>query len=82
MNKCFPDKTRIAREIISYLSAHPDAQDTLDGIVQWWLGEQKSDQHTTIAKEVLADLVTQGLIQKFRIEGQTSYYRIRPKHRE
>ena len=82
MNECFPDKTRIAREIMSYLSARPDAQYTLDGIVQWWMGEQKSNQHTTLAKEVIADLVTQGLIEKIRIEGQTSYYRIRTKHRE
>jgi hypothetical protein len=82
MNGCFPDKARIAREIISYLSAHPDAQDTLDGIVKWWLRDQKTDQHTTLAKEVLADLVTQGLIEKIRMEGQTPYYRIRPKHKE
>jgi len=82
MNECFPDKSRIAREILSYLSAHHDAQDTLDGIVQWWLRERKSDQHTTLVKEVLGDLVTQGLIEKIRIEGQTPYYRIHPKHKK
>jgi len=82
MNGCFPDKARIARDIIFYLSAHPDAQDTLDGIVQSWLREHKSDQHTTLVKEVVADLVTQGLIEKIRVEGQTPYYRIRPKHKE
>ncbi len=82
MNECFPDKSKIAREILSYLSAHPDAQDTLEGIVQWWLRERKSDQHTTLVKEVLGDLVTQGLIEKIRMEGQTPYYRIHPKHKK
>jgi hypothetical protein len=82
MNGCFPDKAWIARKIVSYLSAHPDAQENVDGIVQWWLREQKSDLNITLAKEVLADLVTQGLIKKIQIEGQSSYYRIRPKHRE
>jgi hypothetical protein len=82
MNECFPDKSRIAREMLSYLSAHPDAQDTLDGIVQWWLRERKSDQHTTLVKEVLADLVTQGLVEKIQTEGQTSHYRMRPKHKK
>jgi hypothetical protein len=82
MNQCFPDKSRIARDILSYLSAHPDAQDTLDGIVQWWLRERKSDQHMTLVKEVLGDLVTQGLIEKIRIEGQTPYYRMRHKHKK
>ncbi len=80
MNECFPDKSRIAREILSYLSAHNDAQDTLDGIVQWWLRDRKSDQHTTLVKEVLGDLVTQGLIEKIGIEGQTPSYRMRHKH--
>jgi hypothetical protein len=82
MNECFPDKSRIAREILSYLSAHHDAQDTLDGIVQWWLRERKSDQHTTLVKEVLGDLVTQGLIEKIRIEGQSPSYRMRLKHKK
>ncbi len=82
MNECFPDKSRIAREILSYLSAHNDAQDTLDGIVQWWLRERKSDQHTTLVKEVVGDLVTQGLIEKIRIEGQPPSYRMRHKHKK
>jgi hypothetical protein len=82
MNECFPDKSRLAREILSYLSARPDTQDTLDGIVQWWMRERKSDQHTTLVKEVLGDLVTQGLIEKIRIEGQSPYYRVHPKHKK
>ena len=82
MNECFPDKSRIAREILSYLSARPDAKDTLDGIVQWWMRERKSDQHATLVKEVLGDLVTQGLIEKIRIEGQSPYYRVHHKHKK
>ena len=82
MNSCYPDKARIAREILSYLSAHPNARDTLDGIVQWWLRKRKSDQNMTLLKEVLADLVTQGLIEKSQAEGQTPSYGIRPKHKQ
>jgi hypothetical protein len=81
MNECFPDKARIARDIIAYLSTHQDAQDTLDGIIQWWQRERKSDQHITLLKEVLGDLVTQGLIEKGQKAGQTHYYRIHPKHK-
>jgi hypothetical protein len=79
MNECFPDKSRIAGEILSYLSTHPDTQDTLDGIVQWWLRKRKNDQHTTLVKEVLGDLITQGLIEKIQIKDQTPYYRLRHK---
>lgn len=36
-----PDKVgSIARELLRYLVCHPDAKDTLDGIVQWWLRQQ------------------------------------------
>jgi len=29
------------REILAYLADHPDAQDTLAGIFEWWLLERK-----------------------------------------
>lgn len=82
MTECYPDKARIAREILSYLSSRPSARDSLDGIVQWWLRERKSEQHTTLLKEVLADLVTQGLIAKDKAEGQTPSYRIRANYKK
>lgn len=25
------------RKILEYLAEHPDAKDTLDGVIQWWL---------------------------------------------
>jgi hypothetical protein len=34
---CLPDKSQIAREMQTDLAKHPDAQDTLDGIMQGWL---------------------------------------------
>lgn len=55
-------KSRIAREILAYLAEHPDAQDTVEGIVEWWLLEQKIQRHTAQVKEALAELVTKGLV--------------------
>jgi hypothetical protein len=78
MKECFPDRSGTARDILSYLSGLPDAQDTLDSIVRWRLKGQKSDEHTTLVKEVLADLVTQGRIKKVKLEGQAPYYRVHP----
>lgn len=76
MHECYPDKSKVAREILAYLSASPDAQDTLDGIVQWWLKEKKSDQYTMLVKEVLGDLVTQGRIRRIEREGHILTYRV------
>jgi hypothetical protein len=36
-----PGLARLSEEILSYLGAHPQAADTVDGIVGWWLPRQR-----------------------------------------
>ena len=74
MNACHPDISRLAAEILAYLSEHPDAQDTLEGIAQWRIGEGKSQATPAILKEVLSDLVTQGLVEAHRETNGTVGY--------
>ena len=52
----------IAYHILAYLHANPEAQDTLEGIVEWWLLEQKIRQQTESVKKALADLTERELI--------------------
>jgi len=78
MKECYSDRSGTARDILFYLSGRPDAQVTLDSIVRWRLKGQKSDEHTTLVKEVLADVVTQGRIKKIKLERQAPYYRVHP----
>lgn len=56
------DEAETAYQILSYLHANPDAQDTLEGIVEWWLLDQKIRQQTECVKTALAHLTTRGLI--------------------
>ncbi len=70
---CLPDKTQIAQEILAYLADHPDAQDTLEGIVQWWLLERKIKYQRDLVEEAIARLVD----QKFILTWKDSYSRIR-----
>ena len=67
-------KKQIAREILAYLAEHPDAQDTLEGIVQWWLLERKIRYQTNIVKEILDDLVLQGLVRKHEVRNSATFY--------
>ena len=76
MTECYPDRSRAARDIFSYLSGRPNEEDTLDNIVQGWLKGQASDAQRTLVKEVLADLVTQGRIRRVQQVGQVPYYRV------
>jgi DNA-binding PadR family transcriptional regulator len=74
MDACAPDRSNIAREVLSYLSAHPDARDTLEGIGQGWLAGKTIKPSPTLLKEVLSDLVTQGLIEAHREKDGTTRY--------
>jgi len=63
-NLCLPSKAQIAHEILAYLAEHPDAQDTLDGIVQWWLLERKIEYQRDLVIEALAQLTAKGFIEE------------------
>ena len=56
------DKFYIKNEILKYLLEHPDAQDTLEGIIEWWLLQQKIKFQTARVKEALLELVVKGFI--------------------
>ena len=69
-------RSQVALEILAYLAENPTAQDTMLGIVEWWLLEQQIKTQTYAVKDALADLVSRGLI--FRHQGKDSqiHYRI------
>ena len=56
------DKSQIGNKILAYLVENPKAQDTLEGIVEWWLLEREIKFETARVREALADLVARGLI--------------------
>jgi hypothetical protein len=78
MRECPPDKVQTARDILDYLARQPRAEDTLEGIMKDRVPEKPAAQQMTLVKEVVGDLVTQGLIEKVRTEDRT-VYRVRSK---
>jgi len=60
--------SEIAQAILDHLRQNPDAQDTLAGIVQWWLPSRKIRSRTATIKDALGELVSAGLVT--RIEGK------------
>ena len=78
MKECPPDRSQIAREILTHLSGLPDAEDTLEGIMEHRLPEMPTGQQTTLVKEVVADLITQGRLEKIKKE-ERAVYRVRSR---
>ena len=77
------DDSKIGNEILAYLVENPKAQDTLEGIVEWWLLEREIKFETARVKEALSDLVAKGLIlEKKRSNSQVHYCINQNKHEE
>lgn len=64
----------IASDVLAYLVEHPKAQDTLEGIVQWWLMEQRIKQAISEVKSAIEELVREGLVLEHEgADGQSRY---------
>lgn len=50
-------KTGVA--ILNYLRDHPDAEDTVEGISQWWVGETRA-----VVEKALCILVREGAMEQ------------------
>jgi predicted transcriptional regulator len=77
------DESRIAYEILAYLAKNPDAQDTIDGIVEWWLLAQHIERHVARVRSALTELVERGLIlERTSTDSRTYYCLNRSRERE
>jgi predicted transcriptional regulator len=72
----FETETDISRDILAYLSEHPLAQDTLEGVVEWWLLQQQVQRSITRVEAVLTELVRKGLLLERKEHDQRSHYRL------
>jgi hypothetical protein len=77
-----PGRT-IADQILAYLLEHPQAQDTLAGITEWWLLEQRIRRAVSDVDTALQDLVAKDLILTRQCaDGRTYYGLNQAKERE
>jgi hypothetical protein len=65
----------IARAIADYVGDNPQAQDTLEGIIQWWLPEVEHKPRVAVIKQALDELVAGGLITAHKAKDAQILYR-------
>jgi len=69
-----------ASEILDYLARHPEAQDTLDGILHWWVLDSCVKRWASRIAQTVAQLVEQGFLEeKPSPDGQT-FYHVSPRY--
>ena len=68
----------VAGEIRRYLDAHPDAADTVDGVLQWWLPAASAAVSREIVEHALDTLVAKGdIVRRTHADGTVIYARPR-----
>lgn len=71
------EEKREARQyILAYLLDNPDAGDTFDGIVEWWLLSQRIKFETRIVSEAVDKLVADNLIVEHQGSDSRVIYKI------
>jgi hypothetical protein len=65
----------IATQILSYMVKHPEADDSLEGILQWWLLEREGRVQQIRVKKAIRMLVDEGLLIEHRTTGSKVRYR-------
>ena len=62
--------------ILAYLLENPDAGDTLDGMVEWWVLRQTVKFETRVVSAAVAKLVADNLIVEHRAADSRVIYKI------
>ncbi len=70
--------SHLAHEILAYLAEHPLAQDTLEGILEWWLLDRQIVHQTSAVKSALEELVANGLVLETHANDSRAHYRVNP----
>ena len=80
MNTYKPVETQfVCNEILSYLEMHPDAADNLDGVINWWLREQRFLRPVEQVESALNILIEKQAVERIRNPDGTTIYRAQRK---
>ena len=73
---------RLKQRILSYLVEHPNAEDTVDGIRQWWLLDQLIRTSAHDVESALSSLVEEGWLLRIHRMDSTDCYKVNERKRQ
>jgi len=69
-----------APEILDYLARQPGAQDTIDGILHWWVLDACVRKWAPKVAETVAQLAEQGFLEQKPSADGNVFYRVSPHY--
>jgi len=69
-----------APEILDYLALQPDAQDTIDGILHWWVLDSCIRGWAPKIAETVAQLVENGFLEQKPSSDGRIFYHVSPRY--
>jgi hypothetical protein len=80
-NRCLSINTKLpklAHHILRYLREHPKAQDTVEGVMVWWVSERAIKHWLPQVRSSLVALVARGYLEKRKTVDGRVFYRANP----
>ena len=65
----------ILQNISDYLATRPNAADTAEGILHWWLKRQQFETSLTVVHQAIDILIAQGVLFEASTPGGETIYR-------
>jgi len=78
MNGSDPRLRSPAPEILDYLARQPGSQDTIDGILHWWVIDTYVRKCAPKLAETVAQLVERGFLEEKPSSDGKMFYRVSP----
>lgn len=67
-------EAKVAEQILRYLGEHPQACDTLEGVVRWWVMQQQLSESVELVQAALMQLEAEGAVTEQQLaDGRTLY---------
>ena len=73
--------SNMAFEILTYLTQRPNAQDTFEGILEWWVLERYIERQRVTVQAAVEELVGSGFLLAIRGSDQRERFRLDPQRR-
>ena len=72
----------VIRDILHYLLEHPDAKDTRDGILRWWIPQRASEPDMSVVQDALDALVSKEWMSRRETVPDRVIYSMNKDHLE